>query len=500
MTEHVLRPRGHAGEQAATAIGGAVIFVGTGWLVASSSTRMQLVALLLGLATLFVFAAVRNVGVTAGLLVLAVMNGIPAVDLESYSQSGSFRPADVAVVALVLLLVLGHLRPAAAEHDGSLLQLTRWWAFLLGSWWMITLLRSVLFDNLPLLKAALFGRDFLYLAIVFPLVVGGLRGLREVLGLLGALAAGALVFAFGHLAIVFGAAGFGHLIVHETLSNEFGGVQRVYALMADVVGAAFPIGIGLTLMAQNRRARLLGLTLMVFTGLSVLLEFGRATYFGLFFGLFFTGAFWVSRRSGTKVARRISTSIALLALVVGLAIVNGSSRNATFNSPTFNGAAPPTVVIAARISSGIHDLSTKTGTVGYRYQVDRNMLHVLGGKWPIGLGFWHPDVKPVAGLPDNSIRNGDVGVLNSLMTMGAFGTVLLYLGPIGVLIAILRSRKRAAVRPYDWFFFGAAAWIVAVLIGSISLVTLFTTSGLVFTGALLGATVQLLTHEQRAGV
>lgn len=498
MTEHVLGPHRQLPEQAASAIAGTLIFVGAGWMIASSSTRLQVLALMLGLGTIFVFAALRNVGATAGILVLAVMNGIPGVDLESYTQTGSFRPADLAVVALVFLLGLGHLRPAGAEHEGRLLQVTRWWAFLLGSWWTITLLRSVLFDNLPVLKAALFGRDFLYLAILFPLFLGGLRGVREIFGLLGALAAGALVFAFGHLAIVFGAGGLGHLIVHETISNEFGGVQRIYALMADVVAAAFPVGIGLTLMAQNRRARLIGLTLMLVTGLSVLLQFARATYFGLFFGLVFTGAYWVSRRSGTKVARRLAASIALLALVVGLAIVNGSSRDKTFSSPTFNGSAPPTVVIAARISSGIHDLTTKTGTVGYRFQVDRNMLHVLGGKWPIGLGFWHPDVKPVAGLPDNSIRNGDVGVLNSLMTMGAVGTVLLYLAPIGVLIAILRRRRHATIRPYDWFFFGAAAWIVAVIIGSISLVTLFTTSGLVFTAAALGVVLQLLAHERAA--
>jgi hypothetical protein len=249
-------------------------------------------------------------------------------------------------------------------------------------------------------------------------------------------------------------------------------------------------------MAPTRRLRVLGACLALFTGLSVLLQFARATYFGMFFGLLFVGAFWMSRRSGTAASRRVAVSIAVLALLAGAATVNGS-KSSDVASPTFQGDAPTTVAIAARVSSGLKDLTTQSGTVGYRYKVDLEMLDLLDGDWPIGLGFWHPDAKPVANLPDHSIRNGDVGALNSLMTMGAIGTVLLFLGPLGVLIAVLATRGRAGVRRDDWFFFGVAAWLVAVLIGSISLVTLFSTSGLVLTAAVLGATIHLLVLERQ---
>jgi hypothetical protein len=46
----------------------------------------------------------------------------------------------------------------------------------------------------------------------------------------------------------------------------------------------------------------------------------------------------------------------------------------------------------------------------------------------------HPDVRPVSPLPDGSIRNGDVGVLNAVMTMGVIGAALIY-APLVALFA-----------------------------------------------------------------
>jgi uncharacterized membrane protein len=84
------------------------------------------------------------------------------------------------------------------------------------------------------------------------------------------------------------------------------------------------------------------------------------------------------------------------------------------------------------------------------------------------------------------------------MTMGVVGTVLIYLAPLAVLLAIFRHRRDTTGRE-QWFFFGMFTWIVALFVGSISLVTLFSLSGLALTSVLLACTVRLLAeHETRS--
>ena len=138
----------------------------------------------------------------------------------------------------------------------------------------------------------------------------------------------------------------------------------------------------------------------------------------------------------------------------------------------------------------------QTGNVGYRYALDQKMLDVLGSNWIGGLGFLHPASHPVAGLPVGSIRNTDTGVMNSLMTMGAVGTVLLYLVPVAILIAVIR-RWQALTEPgehgsLEWFFFGTTMWLIVVLVTSVSLVTLFSVSGLVMSATVIGCAARLL--------
>jgi hypothetical protein len=484
---------------AAAAIG--AVSVAAGWALSRPGS-----ATFAGAATAIValgLIAAMNFGAGAGILVLVILNGLPGVDLESFSTKGSFRVADVAAVALVAALAIRSASQTGPPELAPWLRWSRWWAFTLVSWWAFTVLRSNLLDGIPILKAALFGRDFLYFALLVPLFLAGLRTKREIRGLIGALLAGTVLFAAGHvMLVVFGASSIAGIrpawFIHETLTNELSGFTRVYALMGDPVAATVPFAAGLVLMASTRRLRLVGFFLLVLTGLSVLFEFTRATYFGLFLGLFFASAFWLSRRVEGQVARRLAIVVACLTLVGGAILAN--QRQST-NSPTqtaLNRSSAPAAVIASRFSSGVGDLSAKAGTVGYRYQVGRRMLHVLGNKWPIGLGFWHPDAKYVGQLPQGSIRNGDVGVLNSLMTMGLLGTILIYLMPLSLLLAILRKQWHREASVDDWFFFGVTAWLVAVFVGSISLVTLFSPSGLVFTAAMLACTIHLLVQREAA--
>ena len=65
--------------------------------------------------------------------------------------------------------------PADQLVDRRWLALTRTWAFIFLAWWLVTLARSVFFSDIPLLHAALFGRDFLYFALLLPLLPVALR-------------------------------------------------------------------------------------------------------------------------------------------------------------------------------------------------------------------------------------------------------------------------------------------------------------------------------------
>jgi hypothetical protein len=275
--------------------------------------------------------------------------------------------------------------------------------------------------------------------------------------------------------------------VHETLVNDFEGITRVYALMNDAATALVPLGLALAIMPPRRPyLRTAGIVVFLIGAASTLFSFTRATYVGLMFAFLVTTILWMFRSSGARPVRRAIAVLCSLALCL---LVVAGYRPLASSDGAISAASE-------RATSTIQELQQRTGTVGYRYELEHQMLSILGGRWPVGLGFLHPDAHPVPGLPHDSIRNGDVGVLNSLMTMGALGTALLYAPLFGVLIAILRKR-RDAERPgtaeeHEWFFYGVTMWIVLVLVTSISLVTLFSASGLALTALLLACAARLV--------
>jgi hypothetical protein len=428
-----------------------------------------------------------NFGAFVALLVLVVLNGIPGPDLEEFGVSGSFRISDVAFVALVLVLLLRQ-QPGSAQ-PGSLLRFVRWWAVALAAWWLLTLSRSVA-DGVPLLQATLFGRDFLYFAILLPLLAGALRDRREVAGCLSILAAGAALHAAGQVAISAGGVTSStiDLVVHAQESISFEGTQRVYAYMADAVTAAFPFAVGLALIPPRRPLRFVGIGLAILTGTSVLFQFTRATYLALALALIVVSATWMYANGAISRPLRRGT-VALAAVVVLAAFASG------FRPLAASVALPSeTAAVSERARSTIDDLRSSSGNVGYRYDLIEEMLTHLDDRWPVGLGFLHPDVRPVSSLPDGSIRNGDVGVLNAVMTMGVIGAVLMYVPLVAVFFATMRRRWDAgpAARRDQWFFFGAATWILYAVMSSGSLVTLFSVPGLVLTATLLACSVCLL--------
>jgi hypothetical protein len=418
---------------------------------------------------------------------LATLNGIPGIDVESFAVPGSFRVSDVAVIAL--MFVLGTRQDVDNPVAARALRLARGWSMALVAWWLLTWIRSVA-GGIPAIDAALFGRDFLYFAILVPLAVGAFSRRKDIYTFLGVLGAGTVIYAIAQIAVT--GLGFnGHLFVHETISNELGGLHRVYTWMDYAVTAAAPIGLGLAVSSLRRSVRLMGAALALLSTVSVLLAFTRATYLGLTLALLVVSGLWIRIPSPASVAlKRIS--LAGLAAVLALIITGG------VHSLVKSGA--PAQAVASRASATIADLQSGQGTVQYRYDLTKRMRRVLGSHWVEGLGFLHPDDHPVASLPSESIRNTDVGVLNSIMTMGLVGTFLLYGPPLAMLFAIFRARVRgwSTLTVHEGFFYGMSVWLLYLVISSVSLVTLFSVPCLVLTALLLGCAARLLTEAPEA--
>ena len=63
------------------------------------------------------------------------------------------------------------------------------------AWWLVTLARSVFFSDIPPLHAALFGRDFLYFALLLPLLPVALRRRSDLVALHSSGRGGGAIFA-----------------------------------------------------------------------------------------------------------------------------------------------------------------------------------------------------------------------------------------------------------------------------------------------------------------
>jgi L-asparagine transporter-like permease len=127
------------------------------------------------------------------------------------------------------------------------------------------------------------------------------------------------------------------------------------------------------------------------------------------------------------------------------------------------------------------------------------MEHVIGDQWPIGLGFWHPQYRYVADLPDGSIRNADLGISNILMTMGVVGALLLYAPLLFAFVALQRARTQHRSHPRDeWMVYGLATWLLIAILASATMSTLFTVNGLVLAAVVVAIGLRLISAEASA--
>ena len=298
-------------------VGSGAIGLLIAWLL--SDGHATLVFLLAGVAGLCV-AAVFQRGICIAILVLAAANGIPFVD-ASRTLTHSLTLEDAASLMLFALGAAWWLFGRRPDDISKARQMLSWVGALLLIWWLVTLLRSVSGQQESYLRAAHFGRDFLYFGLALLVLPRVRLQPRDLRALLGALIAGALVFAVGQILTSAGLVYVGHLIHYDKVAPELG-LTRVYSPMADVVGLAVALCVSGALLAQRARERRICVLLALVFIAATAVQLTRARWIGLLVAVVVV-TFWLAVRvrssSGTVLRRRL---VGVLAILVAVAIAD----------------------------------------------------------------------------------------------------------------------------------------------------------------------------------
>jgi hypothetical protein len=452
----------------AATLGFAGLLVGCGWAVAAGHARPLLIAFA---ALALCLLALGQRGVFVGILLLAAMDGLPYFDTSSFVTS-KFTIADISIFALLAVATMWILSERDSYRPTRLARAISLAGVPLLVWWMWTVVRTLNDQDGPLTRAASFGRDFAFFAIlliVLPWV--RLRG-RDLGALIGVLGVGACVFAVGQIMVATGAGHPGSAI-HFNFTLAESGLTRVYANMTDLVTAGLAVSVAASLLAQKRRTRLIAAPVALLLTTSTILQLTRARWIGLVVALLLVGLWLTLNRDA--LARAVRRRLMLATGTIGLA-----GAIALLATPALSKGT-----IIHRLSSVVTTLQTGGGTVAIRESVTSRMTAYLGEHWVSGLGFVSPTSHYFFGLPLGSIRDSDLGVLNSVMTMGVVGTTLVYLPVFLVLICLLARAPRQTQLQYGWLRYAGVIWIVTTLLSSVTLITLFSPSGLALTAVFL---------------
>jgi hypothetical protein len=462
----------HFGALTGMTLGLVGLLVGTGWAIATGHSKVLFIAV--AAAGLCVLALTQR-GAFIGIFVLAAMNGLPYFDTSPFVTS-KVTIADVAIFALLLVAGAWILSPGQDHRPSRSGRALSRAGVLLLLWWVWTLARTVVDHGGSFSRAAGFGRDFAFFALLLIVLPYVRLKSRDIGALLGVLTAGVCLFAVGQIMTGTGLGQPGTLIhLHFTFSESGSGVTRVYADMTDLVTAGVAVSVAASLAARQLRVRLIAIPVALLLTTSTVVQETRARWIGLVVGIVLVSLWLIINDDArvTAILRRRSV-IVIGALVFGALVVV---------------LAAPGVVssgtIGHRLSSVFTELESGGGTVAIRESVTKTMTAYLGEKWPAGLGFISPSAHYFFGLPLGSIRDSDLGVLNAVMTMGVVGAALIYFPVVLMLINCLRRSSAPLTIEYSWLRYGGAIWIVATLVSSVTLVTLFSPSGLVLSAVFL---------------
>lgn len=441
-----------------------------------------------GLAGLAVVAAGRwRRGLLIGLLVLSALNGLPFLDVTDVSAGVVPGATDLFVPVLVVALAVWNLEQGAPDRSPRLRRLAWTWSVAFVTWWALVWGWSVVQGISPI-AAAVYGRDFLWFGLLLPLTIGALRGRDDVVALSVTLGAGAMVYSVAQNLAQFAGVSPSDFIHADLVGEGGGGYKRYFAAMGHLEAMSVALGAGLALVGRDRSARIAGGTLLAVVGTAVALQFTRAFYASFALAFVLVTGLWAIRNG--PVARRLRRATA-----VGAAALTATVATLVLTGAGIDRESPPGLV-AERTVSGVTQVQQGSGTFGQRQAIYESMLRVLGPRWPVGLGFVPPDRHYVAGLPEGSVRNSDVGLLNALMTMGVIGLGLLFAPVVGGVVLTVRSASMT-LRDH-WLVFGASLFLLTTLVSSPTLITLFSVPGLVLTATLCAATARVLEPSDEA--
>jgi hypothetical protein len=419
--------------------------------------------LLIGLPLLAWLALLRP-GLAVGGLWLAALNGIPLLNIQS--GIGQFKPTDLATIAIVLMAgrnLLVTRRPIPRLPTGLSVACA-----LFGLWWMITFFRS-LSAGIPPVDAFFFGRDFLSLVILIPaawVVLSEPKAWREcVCVILAGTGIYSLAYIGGSLGLISASS-----FTHPTLVLNFGSVQRIYTPMNDLVIAVAVFSTAVVVTTRANRATPLVALLAATTLVAFFLQLTRANYLSMALGALIAIVIALTRGAELRrvLARRASVALAIVGIFF-FGVIGLGSRGV------------PTGVVSQRISSGLANFNEGSGTVAYRVKLYHRMFSILGPEWPVGLGFLHPKDRYFPDLPEGSIRNSDVGLMNAVMTIGVLGLALL----LAIFLTAARHVAKTRAQRPPWVVVGLFAWLTVVAAGSPTLVTLFSATGILSTALTL---------------
>lgn len=418
--------------------------------------------------------AVPNTG-----LFLVVLDGVPGSPLQFRPLAGDLIAQDVAVGFLLALSVLSIAARGGSFVRTKIQRVTLLWSVLLMSWWIVVVFRTILTSDVPLRRAAFFGHDFMFFALLVPVMLA-LFSDRSTREHFVRLAAGVLaVFATAEVLVSAQLAELSSL-VHPLADFDVTGTYRLYTTMSDFVAAGFFFALGGVLFANSRWHFRLSAVLALVSLADVLLSLTRAKYLGLAVALACLCTLVLVARSGVSHRRLLTAAAVAMALLLSLVIYQPPMLQPALSS------------VGTRFETLAQDITgTQSGsrenTIAYRGQVIDSMEDRLGDAWPVGLGFLDPRSEYDPQLPNGSIRSVDLGMYQAVMTMGALGAVLLYFPVVAFTLAAVRSLRMRLSRDEDtWLVFGALGFCLFALASSLSLGILFSTSGLLITATVLG--------------
>ncbi|HEX3519045.1 MAG TPA: hypothetical protein VHT29_08435 [Solirubrobacteraceae bacterium] len=387
-----------------------------------------------------------------------MLNGLPFFNAQANAKaSGGSVIADGAFVALVFVLATCAFR--TSNNTASR------WAWIYGgaylSWWVLQVVLGS--PGVPVVAAAEYGREFMYFATLLPLLMLALRDQRTREGFIFVLCSGAALFSVGQIATQLG-----HPVewlVHDSHINSFEGVSRVYAPMSDLVIALFPLALAASLLGPRRWRKHAGI-LALLTGVANILSFTRAVYLSESVAIAVVSVLWMNRG---RIRAMIIACVCLMAVAVPLA--SGAASTSSVSGS-------PVQAVISRVSLAFSNLQQPSGTAALRLREDHVELQLLGGDWLTGLGFLSPRYRYFGDLPEGSIKDVDLGSVTILATAGLVGLLFAYVGPIVGLLYFLRRRE-------GFVQYGGAIYLTAALIGSATLATFASVSGLLVLASVL---------------